>query len=168
MELKTIQTRIHEIRDLKVLLDFDLAELYKVETRALNQAVKRNRSRFPADFMFKLNAKEWKQMSSQIVMTSPSKRPKTSLPFAFTEQGVAMLSSVLRSPKAVKVNIAIMRTFVFMRQFALSHEELSRKLKTLEAKYDRKFSDINEAIHFLTRKEMKSVAPPRRPIGFKQ
>jgi hypothetical protein len=169
MELKTIPSLIYEIRGKQVMLDFDLAKLYQVETRALNQAVKRNASRFPADFMFKLKVKEWKNMSSQIVMTSASKRPKTAYPYAFTEQGVAMLSSVLRSPKAVKINIAIMRAFVFIRQYALTHQEFSKKLETLEAKYDRKFNDVYEALDYLIRKEQaKRIDPPRKLIGFKQ
>ena len=100
MKLQLIQKKIFEIREQKVMLDFDLAELYEVETRALNQAVKRNIDIFPSDFMFQLTKKEWKTMSSQIVMTSPLKRPKSALPLAFTEHGVTMLSNVLKSKKA--------------------------------------------------------------------
>ena len=100
MQLQLIQKKIYELRGQKVMLDFDLAELYEVETRALNHAVKRNIDIFPSDFMFQLTKKEWKTMSSQIVMTSPLKRPKSALPLAFTEHGVTMLSNVLKSKKA--------------------------------------------------------------------
>ena len=98
MQLTIIQKKIYEIRDCKVMLDFDLAELYEVETRVLNQAIKRNIKSFPKDFMFRLTAKEWKMMSSQIVMTYPGKRPKTARPYVFTEHGVTMLASVLKAP----------------------------------------------------------------------
>ena len=104
MEIQAIQTKIYEIRGQKVMFDFDLAELYEVETRVLNQAVKRNIKRFPPDFMFQLSKSEWENMSSQIVMTYPIKRPKTALPLAFTEQGLAMLSGILNSDKAINVN----------------------------------------------------------------
>lgn len=132
MQIQTIQNRIYEIRGHKVMLDYDLAELYEVETRILNQAVKRNFSRFPPDFMFQLTETEWKNMSSQFVMTYPLKRPKSSLPYAFTEQGLAMLSGVLNSEKAILVNIAIMRAFVFIRQYAMVHKDLTDKLEELE------------------------------------
>ena len=119
-ELTTIQSKIYEIRGQRVMLDFDLAALYQVTTSALNQAVKRNIERFPEEFMFRISEIEWKNMSSQFVTTSRVKRPKTSLPYAFTEQGVAMLSGILRSPIAVQVNINIMRAFVKVRQYAFS------------------------------------------------
>ena len=137
MEVEVIQSRIYAIRGQKVMLDFDLAALYKVETRVLNQAVKRNLARFPNDFMFSLTLEEWTLMSSQFVMTSGKKRPKSALPLAFTEQGVAMLSGVLHSEQAIEVNIAIMRAFVLMRQYALSHQDLTEKLKELENRYDK-------------------------------
>ena len=105
MDPGIIQRKIYTIRGQKVMLDFDLADLYEVETRVMNQSVKRNKDRFPADFMFQLTAKEWKTMSSQIVMTSTSKRPKKAIPFAFTEHGVTMLASVLRSEIAVKMPV---------------------------------------------------------------
>jgi len=145
------------------MLDFDLADLYGVETRVLNQAVKRNLSRFPSDFMFKLSKEEWNYMSSQIVMTSSNKRPKVSPPYAFTEQGIAMLSSVLRSERAVQVNIAIMRTFVFVRHYALSHEDLSKRLHALEGKFD----TIYEAMDYLLKKDqLEGEQKERRQIGF--
>lgn len=178
MELKTISSRIYEIRGLKVLLDFDLSFLYEVQTKVLNQAVKRNLKRFPEDFMFQLTSQEWEMLNSndfnngsnrsQIVTSSQKHRPKITPPFAFTEQGVAMLSSVLHSEKAVNVNIAIMRAFVFIRQYALSHKDLTAKLKELETKYDKQFKDVYEAIHFLLQKDkMTPVQTPRKQIGFK-
>jgi ORF6N domain len=112
MDIVIIQQKIYEVREQKVMFDFDLAELYSVETRVLNQAVKRNKDRFPKDFMFQLTAKESKNMSSQFVMTYPFKRPKTALPYAFTEHGVTMLASVLKSQRAIKMNIAIVRAFI--------------------------------------------------------
>ncbi len=107
--IRSIQNRIYELRGERVMFDFDIADLYEVETRVLNQAVKRNIQRFPADFMFQLSKEEWENMSSQIVMTYPQKRPKIALPYVFSEQGVAMLSGVLKSDKAIQMNIAIMR-----------------------------------------------------------
>ncbi len=168
MQLQTIQNRIYEIRGQKVMLDFDLAELYEVETRALNQAVKRNIKRFPADFMFQLTKNEWEAMLSQFVMTYPEKRPKTALPYAFTEQGLAMLSGVLKSDKAIQVNIAIMRAFVLIRQYALSHKDLTDKLKELETKYNKQFKDVYEAINYLLQKDTQNTKQKeRKRIGFK-
>ena len=115
-QLELIQSKIYEIRGQRVMLDFDLAELYQVETRVLNQAVKRNIDRFPKDFMFQVTAEEWVVISSQFVMTSRNKRPKSALPLAFTEHGVVMLSSVLRSDIAVQTSVLITRAFVAMRQ----------------------------------------------------
>lgn len=130
-ELETIRSRIHEIRGARVMLDFDLAKMYGVETRVLNQAVKRNIERFPEDFMFQLTEAEWTAMSSQFVMTSRAKRPKVSLPFAFTEHGALMLASVLRSDVAINASINITRAFVAMRQ-ALMAVALPIKLSELE------------------------------------
>src|SRR5438876_2853295 len=124
MHLIVIKQKIYEIRSHKVMLDFDLAELYEVETRALNQAIKRNIESFPKDFMFRLTAKEWKTMSSQFVMTYPGKRPKTALPYACTEHGVTMLASVLKSSKARKMNIAIVRAFIALKKFVLENSEI--------------------------------------------
>ena len=154
MELKTIQSRIYEIRGQKVMLDFDLAELYEVETRSLNQAVKRNSDLFPADFMFQLTQNEWINMSSQIVMTYPSKRPKSAFPFAFTEHGVAMLANVLKSQKARTTSIAIVRAFIALKQFILTNKELSERITALEAKYDLQFKDVYDAINFLLQKDL--------------
>ena len=133
-EIVLIQNLIYEIRGQKVILDFDLAKLYHVETRVLNQAVKRNIKRFPPDFMFQLTAEEVLTMSSQFVMTSS--RPTSTPPFAFTEQGVAMLSGVLKSDIAIEANIAIMRAFVQVRQYLLAAASVSSELKELRAKVD--------------------------------
>jgi hypothetical protein len=168
MDLQLIQNKIYEIRGQKVMLDFDLAELYEVETRILNQAVKRNLRRFPPDFMFKITQLEWKMMLSQFVMTYPAKRPKTAPPTAFTEQGLAMLSGILNSQKAIEVNIAIMRAFVFIRQYALSHKDLTEKLKELEAKYDKQFEGVYEALDYLIKKDNQETRQKqRKQIGYK-
>lgn len=147
-ELTDIRTKIHEIRGQQVMLDFDLAELYGVETRVLNQSVKRNKDRFPLDFMFQLNEEEWESMSSQFVTTSRVKRPKKSIPFAFTEQGVAMLSGVLRSPTAIEVNIRIMRAFVAIRRYLATpncgHCQLEGEVKRLAAYIEEILADQNE------------------------
>jgi len=127
------------------MLDHDLAHLYGVDTRILNQAVKRNRERFPEDFMFQLSSKETKNLRSQIVTSRWGGRRY--LPYAFTEQGVAMLSSVLKSKRAIQVNIAIMRTFVRLRQILATHKELARKLEELEQKYDAQFKEVFEVIY---------------------
>ena len=130
MEIEQIKNSILEIRGKKVMLDMDLAKIYEVETRVLKQAVRRNIERFPEDFMFELTEHETKNLTSQFVISSwGGQRHK---PFAFTEQGIAMLSSVLKSKKAIQMNIAIMRAFVLMRQFALTYQELSEKLIELE------------------------------------
>jgi hypothetical protein len=169
MQVETLQSKIYNIRGQKILLDYDLATLYEVETRVLNQTVKRNNKRFPVDFMFQLTLKEWESMSSQIVMTYPSKRPKTALPFAFTEQGVAMLSGILNSDVAINVNIAIMRTFVMLRRYALEHKEFNAKLLEIETKYDKKFSDVYEALNYLIKKDEKElVQKERKQIGYKK
>lgn len=143
------------------MLSQHLAELYQVSVSALNQAVIRNRDRFPADFMFQLDAKEFGSLKSQFVISSHG-GIRRALPYAFTEQGVAMLSSVLRSERAVKVNIEIMRAFVRLRQLLSTHAELAHKLKTLEKKYDLQFKVVFDAIRQL----MTPAQNPRREIGF--
>lgn len=156
--------KIYPLREQEIMLDFDLAALYGVETRVLNQAVKRNLNRFPFDFMFKLASDEWANMSSQFVMTYPDKRPKKSPPYAFTEQGIAMLSSVLRSERAIQVNIAIMRTFVYVRRQAVTHQELQKRLALLEDRFDNVF----EAINYLIQKdEQEHNQQNRSLIGYK-
>ncbi len=167
MNLNNISTRIYEIRGQKIMLDFDLAKLYEVETRVLNQAVKRNRDIFPSDFMFRLTKKEWETMSSQIVMTYSSKRPKTALPLAFTEHGVAMLANVLKSKKARSTSIAIIRTFISLKQFMLNYNELSGKLNELESRFHKQFKDILKAINYLLNKDEQEVMQKQRKrIGF--
>lgn len=167
MELQTIQTKIYEIRGQKVMLDIDLAELYEVETKALNQAVKRNSKRFPLDFMFRLTKSEWESMRSQIVTASQMKRNVSATPYAFTEQDLAMLSGILNSEKAINVNIAIMRAFVFIRQYALSHKDLTEKLLELETTYNKQFKDVYEAINYLLDKDKQEKEQgERKSIGF--
>jgi hypothetical protein len=168
MQLQTIQTKIHEIRGHKVMLDFDLAELYEVETRVLNQTVKRNIDIFPNDFMFQLTKKEWENMSSQSVMTYPVKRPKIALPLAFTEHGVTMLANVLKSKKARQTSIAIVRAFIALKQFVLNYKELTEKLNEIESKYNRQFKDVYEAINYLLQKDKEETEhKERKRIGFK-
>jgi len=146
------------------MLDYDLAALYEVETRVLNQAVKRNIRRFPVDFMFQLNKNEWETLMSQFVISKTEKRGGTQkLPYAFTEQGLAMLSGILNSDKAIDVNIAIMRAFVLIRQYALTYKELTDKLKEIEGK----FTDVYEAINYLLDKDKLQVEQKQRKrIGF--
>jgi phage regulator Rha-like protein len=155
-----ISRRIYLIRNHKVILDFDLAELYGVETKALKQAVRRNIERFPGDFMFVLSNQEVKDLRSQIVTSSWGGSRYS--PMAFTEQGVAMLSSVLKSKRAIEVNIAVIRAFVKMQQILSSHEELKKKLGEMEAKYDENFQLVFEAIRQLLAEDES----PTRRIGF--
>lgn len=168
MEIQTIQRKIYEIRGQKVMLDFDLAVLYETETKVLKQAVRRNMQRFPSDFLFELTKNEYQVLRSQIVTLEPGKgRYSKYLPFAFTEQGVAMLASILNSPKAIEVNISIVRAFVFIRQYAMSHKDLTDKLRKLEARYNQKFKDISAAINFLLQKDqLETNQKKRRRIGF--
>ncbi len=159
-----IQKRIFLLRGQKVMLSMDLADLYGVEVRALVQAVKRNRERFPEDFMFQLNKTEFANLKSQIV-TSSWGGLRRAAPYAFTEQGVAMLSSVLKSQRAIQVNITIMRTFVQLRELAATHKELATKLTELERKvagHDGHIRSLFEAIRQL----MNEPASPGRRIGF--
>jgi hypothetical protein len=160
-----VESRIMLLRGLRVMLDADLATLYGVEVRALNQAVKRNADRFPGDFMFRLDSDEIDSLRSQSVIletaTGRGQHVKYS-PHAFTEQGVAMLSSVLRSKRAVSVNIEIMRAFVQLRNMVGADRELARRLDLLEAKYDRQFKVVFEAIREL----MRPPPASKRRIGF--
>jgi ORF6N domain len=170
MLIKQIQNKIYTIRNQRVMLDYDLALMYEVETRVLNQAVKRNINRFPSDFMFQLSKSEWDNLISQIVISKTEKRGGTQKsPYAFTEQGLAMLSGILKSDKAVNVNISIMRAFVVLRQFALTNDTLALKLKEIETKYDKQFKDIYEAINFLLNKEKQQITQKERTkIGNKK
>jgi len=160
-----LEKRIHELRGHNAMLDHDLADLYRVDVRALNQAVARNADRFPPDFMFQLTRAEAARVTPQTV-SSPGRGGRRYLPFAFTEEGVAMLSSVLRSDRAVRVNVEIMRAFVRMRRMVIDHKDLSQRLDALEAKYDDQFKVVFEAIRQL----MDPPAEPAEPlkvIGFR-
>jgi len=156
-----VESRIFLIRRQKVILSVDLAALYGVAPKVLMQAVKRNADRFPSDFMFQLSLQEFTNLKSQIV-TSSWGGIRRALPYAFTEQGVAMLSGVLNSPRAIQVNIAIMRTFVKLREMIASHKDLARRLDELERKYDSQFRIVFDAIREL----MAPPAKPGRKIGF--
>ena len=158
-----IENKIYLIRGRRVMVDRDLAFLYGVETRVLNQAVRRNKERFPEDFMFQLTLEETKNWMSQIVISKSEKMGLRKKPLAFTEQGVAMLSSVLRSKRAIQVNIQIMRTFTKIREFIASNKELREKLEKMEQQYDHQFRIVFDAI----RKLLEPPAPPiHRRIGF--
>jgi len=159
--IQRIEGAIVLIRGQRVMLDTDLAALYGVSTKALNQAVKRNEGRFPLDFMFRLTKKEKDELVTNCDRFQRLKH-SSALPRVFTEQGVAMLSSVLNSDQAINVNIEIMRTFVRLRQMSTAHKDLERKLSALEKKYDRQFKVIFDAIRAL----MKPPEKPRKKIGF--
>ena len=160
--IEQIESSIHFIRGEKVMLDSDLAELYAVETKTLNRAVKRNLRRFPQDFMFKLTAEEAETLRCQIGTSKVKRGGRRYLPNVFTEQGVAMLSSVLNSERAVLVNIDIMRAFVKLRQILTSNAELAGKLNELEGKYDRQFKVVFTAI-----RQLMTPRSTTRPIGFR-
>ncbi|WP_289111911.1 ORF6N domain-containing protein [uncultured Bacteroides sp.] len=186
-QLQVIQNKIYEIRGQKVMLDFDLAEMYQVETRVLNQAVKRNIERFPKDFMFQLTLEEWDSISSQFVMTSRMKRPKSAMPLAFTEHGVVMLSSVLRSDIAIQTSVLVVRAFVAMRQLITAAPQIDRvgqleqQMKELKDYIEEVFADYND-INDDTRMQLELInqtlaelqakkkleEKPRRRIGFIQ
>ena len=155
-----VENLVYLIRGEKVMFDSDLANLYEVETKRLIQAMKRNIERFPSDFMFQLNNDEYENLRSQIVTSSWGGRRYP--PYVFTEQGVAMLSSVLRSPKAINVNIEIMRAFVRIRQMLSKNKELSKRLDELEQNYDQQFKIVFDAIRAL----MQPVSKKKNPIGF--
>ena len=163
--IEHITRAILVLRGQKILLDEDLADLSRVETKVLVQAVKRNAKRFPPDFMFQLPAAEWIALRSQIVTSKPSRGGRRYTPYAFTEQGVAMLSSVLGSPRAIAVNIQIMRAFVRMRELLVSNTALARKLDELERKYQHHNAAIT-AILSAIRELNNPPAPKRRGIGF--
>ena len=162
MELQLIQNKIFEIRGQRVMLDYNLAELYEVETRALKQAVKRNMNRFPSDFMFELTKSEWQELITVCDNLPQNLKFSPATPFAFTEQGVAMLSSILRSPKAIEVNISIMRAFVVLRQYALGYAELNRKLEEFMIETNMQFSDIYQALTELASQREREENPRRR------
>jgi hypothetical protein len=183
--IKSIQNRIYEIRGERVLLDFDLAALYEVPTKVLNQAVKRNIKRFPKDFMFRLTSDEWGEMWSQIVTTSEeqtsmrsqivtasqSKRNTKTTPYAFTEQGVAMLSGILNSDKAIAMNIAIMRAFVEIRRILIQETDLRKQLSEIRERigeHDTQLNAIYDAMeNLLDEKAAQKKFEERKRIGFK-
>jgi hypothetical protein len=160
MDLDVIMNKIFEIRGQRVMLDFHLAELYEVETKALKQAVRRNIDRFPKDFMFEISLDEYANLRSQFV-TLNWKSIKYA-PFVFTEQGVAMLSSVLKSDTAIKVNIEIMRAFVSIRRMALNYTDLVSRIDSLEEKFDDQFTEVFQALRYLIEPPQK----PRKKIGY--
>lgn len=167
MEIEVIKNKIHEIRGCKVILDFDLALMYGVENKVLKQSVRRNLNRFPDDFMFELTEIEFNSLRSQIVTLKNSGRGQHSkyMPFAFTEQGIAMLSSVLNSEKAIAVNISIIRAFVTFRQFSLTYNELKTKIIEIENKFPEIYQALN---HLMNDKEEQKNKDERTKIGFKK
>ena len=167
MDLQIIQNKIFEVRGCRVMLDYHLAELYQVETRALKQAVKRNIERFPSDFMFVLTQEEANLLLSIGVSQNvipPAYNFGVAMPMAFTEQGVAMLSSVLRSKVAIEVNISVMRAFVLMRQMAIGYEELLKRIEELEVSTDAQFNELYQALTQLLSQSKQQKE--RRPVGF--
>ncbi|GAB6393868.1 MAG: ORF6N domain-containing protein [Bacteroidales bacterium] len=163
MELQVIQSKIYEIRGQKVMLDFDLAALYQVETKVLNQSVKRNLKRFPSDFIFQLTNQEFSNLRSQIVTSSWG--GMRYLPFAFTEHGVAMLASILRSDRAIEVNIQIVRAFIALRQYALGYAELNRKLEDFMIATNMQFNEVYQALTELAEKKAADNKPRPR-VGY--
>ncbi len=171
-----IEQRILLIRGQRVILDVDLAKIYGVSTKQLNQQIKRNRGRFPEDFMFRLTEREQeevvaicgqlKTLRSQIVTSKKGRGGRRYLPFAFTEHGALMVANILNSPTAVKASIQVVRAFVKLRKFLASHKNLARKLYELEKKYDGKFKAVFEAIHRLMNPDEEVIEPRRRKIGF--
>lgn len=168
MELELIKSKIFEFKGFKVMIDNDLAELYGIETKYLKRAVNRNRERFPSDFLIELTEEEWSYLRCQFGTSSLHGGIRYT-PYLFTEQGVAMLASVLQSPKAIEVNIFIVRAFVYMRKLTLSHNELSDKLKELELTYNKKFKDVFDALNYLLNKDKQvEDIKDRTRIGFKK
>jgi len=163
MELQIIQNKIYEIRGQRVMLDFDLSELYEVETRTLNQAVKRNIRRFPSDFMFQLTNNKLENLISQSVTSRWGGIRK--LPYAFTEHGVTMLASVLRSERAIEINIQIVRAFIALRQFALGYAELNQKIEKFMLETNMQFSDIYQALTEMT-SQNEQDKKPINPVGY--
>ena len=162
MEMSVIQNRIYEIRGNRVMLDFDLAGLYDVETKVLNQAVKRNLKRFPEDFMFQLTNQELDSLRSQIVTSN--RGGLRYLPYAFTEHGVTMLASVLRSDKAVEINIQIVRAFIALRQYALGYTDIKQQLDTFMIETNLQFNEIYQALTELAEQKKEEKRP--NPIGY--
>jgi hypothetical protein len=167
MELELIKNQIHEIRGKKVILDFELAKMYQTETKRLKESVRRNIRRFPSDFMFELTYEEWNELRTQFATSK--KGGTTRPPFAFTEQGVAMLSSVLNSEIAIEVNIAIMRAFVLIRQWALNYQELAERLDELKKLQGQRFDDIEQVLKYLIQKDKQQTQQAvRKQVGYKK
>lgn len=162
-----ILSSIYFVRDQKVMMDSELAELYGVETKRLNEQVKRNIDRFPSDFMFQLNPKEWTDLKSQFATSGPSWGGRRTPPYMFTEQGVAMLSSVLNSPTAIQVNISIMRIFVKMRQWASNYEDLLKKIEKLNRNQTDQSTEINHIWQVLE-EFINPKQTGRKTIGYKR
>lgn len=174
LENDNVETKIHEIRAVKIILDRDLAKLYNVDTRVLNQAVKRNIERFPSDFMFQLSKVEFENWKSQFVISNSDKMGLRKIPYAFTQNGIAMLSSVLKSERAIAVNIEIMRTFTKLREFALNYNDITKKLQDIEKtlKIDQQHlsynsSRIDEAFELLNEILIDTKNTDKNLIGFK-
>jgi len=166
LRIAPIERSIYFFRGLKVMLDADLARLYRVATSRLNEQVKRNRSRFPRDFMFQLTVEEASSLTSQIAISKSSRGGRRHRPYAFTEQGVAMLSSVLKSGRAVQVNIAIMRAFVKLREILGTHHELAQRLEELEARFQQHDAQIQEVFEAIRALLEPQPLPGKRRIGF--
>ena len=168
MEIAVIQHKIREVRGQKVILDFDLADLYEVQTRALNQAVKRNTGRFPLDFMFQINEEEWRNLKSQIVISSWG--GSRHLPLAFTEHGITMLASILKSDRAIKMNIAIVRAFIYMKEVVFFYKEMEDQISEIRnrlGEHDVQLNSIYEAIeNMLEEKVSQNLWEDRNKIGF--
>lgn len=165
MELPRIQNKIYQIRGLNIMLDFDLAELYGVKTKVLKQAVKRNIKRFPSDFMIELTKNEWGELVTSCDQLPETIKHSYILPYAFTEQGVAMLSTVLRSETAIETNISIMRAFVALRQYVLGYTELNQKLQSFMIETNMQFNDIYQALTELASKK-ESEEKPHKIVGY--
>ena len=165
MELQIIQNRIYQIRGLNVMLDFDLAEMYNVQTKRLKEQVRRNIERFPSDFMFELTKTEWIELVAICDQLPENLKHSTVTPFAFTQEGVAMLSGVLRSPTAIEVNISIMRAFVALRQYALGYAELNQRLETFMIETNMQFNEIYQALTELA-SQKEEENKPRKRIGY--
>jgi hypothetical protein len=165
MELELIKNCILDIRGKRVILDYELAKLYEVETKYLKRTVRNNLVRFPTDFMFELTSEEWNDLRCK--NSTSSWGGQRYPPFAFTEQGVAMLSGLLNSKTAIYINISIMRAFVLMRQWALEYQDLQEKLTDLEKRFGQKFTDIEQVLNYLIQKDQKQVQQgSRKKIGF--
>lgn len=171
MQLQVIQNLIYDIRGQKVMLDFDVAALYGTETRILKQAVKRNKERFPKDFMFRLNKKEWKELITKSDNLPDGVKFSPALPFAFTEHGVTMLASILKSRKAIQMNIAIVRAFIALKQFAINYNELAEQIKELKDTTDNHNVQLNQIYNalenLLDEKAEQKKWEDRERIGFK-